>query len=285
MTYFKAYQHLVESIKPTHGETEAQSIARIVIQDAFGQKSIHSEKSLTEDQENEIAEIITRINKNEPVQYIIGRAHFYGFYFRVTPDVLIPRQETEELVYWIKEEAEQNYGIIPSNLLDIGTGSGCIPITLAKLIESNWDIHALDVSTKALEIAKENAQLLKTSVQFHELDILSVETQKVLPDFDVIVSNPPYITFSEKDQVDKSVWENEPHLALFVDGENALQFYNAIADFAKEKLKPNGLLFFECNVNTAQNVKQLLMDKGFENVELRKDINGNDRMIKAGKPN
>ncbi|MEL7123492.1 MAG: peptide chain release factor N(5)-glutamine methyltransferase, partial [Bacteroidota bacterium] len=252
--------------------------------DAFGQKNIHSEKSLTEDQEKRISEIIERINKNEPVQYIIGLAHFYGFYFRVTPDVLIPRQETEELVFWIKEVAEQHYGIRKASLLDIGTGSGCIPITLAKVLQSNWDIHALDVSKEALDVAIENAQQLKASVQFHELNILAEETKRALLDFDIIVSNPPYITFSEKDLVDQSVWENEPHLALFVEGEDPLQFYAVIVDFAKEKLKHNGFLFFECNVNTALKVKQLLIEKGFQNVELKKDINGNDRMIKAGKP-
>jgi len=229
---------------------------------------------------------LAKLKKEIPLQYIVGSTEFYGLPFKVNENVLIPRPETEELVNWIVKEVEikklKNEKLLVPNptitILDIGTGSGCIAITLAKNLV-NDKVWALDVSKKALEIAQNNAKLNHVNVQFLNKDILNLK--KLPAKFDIIVSNPPYVRELEKEGIKKNVLENEPHLALFVKDNNPLLFYDKIADVAKKYLNPNGKLFFEINQYLGIKTLTLLKQKGFKNIELKKDIFGNDRMIKA----
>ena len=226
-----------------------------------------------------------------PIQYIIEKTEFYGLPFKVNHNVLIPRPETEELVDWIISSAPLNKQL---TILDIGTGSGCIPIALAKNLP-NATVYALDISAEALKIAKTNAINNKVNVHFIEADILKIDSLKnvfvnttdqtensTLPKFDIIVSNPPYVRELEKEQMQNNVLEHEPHLALFVDNNNPLLFYNKIADLAKDQLSESGNLYFEINQYLGKETTALLTSKKFKNTELKKDMFGEDRMLKAG---
>ena len=224
--------------------------------------------------------IVKRLQKEEPIQYIIGSTEFYGLPFLVDKNTLIPRTETEELVSWVLDEIKvlTNNKITELSILDIGTGTGCIPISLAKNLTS-LNISAIDISPEALIIAKQNAILNKVTIEFIELDILNAES---LPqEYDVIISNPPYVRELEKEEIKNNVLENEPHLALFVADENPLIFYNKIADLAKQQLSINGMLFFEINQYLGKETVNMLVKKGFKNIQLKKDLFGNDRMIKC----
>ena len=229
---------------------------------------------LSDNEKQKITHIVNRLNDNEPIQYVLGESEFYGLNFKLNSSVLIPRPETEELVEWILLETKK----ATPHILDIGTGSGCIPIALAKHLH-DATIEAWDVSDKALDMAKENALINNVSVQFQHVDVL--KHQDYNKKYDVIVSNPPYITESEKDIMDKNVLDFEPNVALFVPNEDALIFYHRIAAIAKEQLNHEGMLYFEINQSKGPEVQQLLKDKGFVNVELKKDMSGNYRMIRA----
>ena len=222
---------------------------------------------------------LEQLKKDMPIQYILGTTEFHGLNFNVNESVLIPRPETEELVNWIlKVIQEKNLNKKELKILDIGTGSGCIPITLAKNI-SNSNIWALDLSKKALKIAKSNAELNQVNITFLEKDIL--KTSDLKEQFDIIVSNPPYVTHLEKKLMQKNVLSHEPHLALFVEDDEPLIFYDKIADIALKNLKPHGYLFFEINQAFGKETMQLLKEKNFKNIELKKDVFGVDRMIKC----
>lgn len=220
---------------------------------------------------------IDRLKAHEPIQYIIGDTEFHGLTFKVSPSVLIPRPETEELVAWIIDEHKTKQQI---SILDIGTGSGCIAITLAKHLP-NTKVYALDVSLNALSLAKENALINDVRVEFIEADILDWDFGDLK--FDVIVSNPPYVRELEKEDMSVNVLDHEPHLALFVKDDDALLFYRTITEVANKILKPNGQLYFEINESLGKDTNDLLSDSGFSNVELKKDIFEKDRMIKAVK--
>ena len=220
-----------------------------------------------------------RLKKEEPIQYIIGKTEFYGLSFLVDENTLIPRPETEELVEWIIHEVnKKNLNTKNISILDIGTGTGCIPISLAKNV-SFANISAIDVSKNALKIAKKNALKNNVAINFEEIDIL--QTEKLSTKYDIIISNPPYIRELEKKEIQNNVLENEPHLALFVSNEDPLIFYNKIAGLAINHLTENGLLFFEINQYLASKTIDLLKEKGFTSIELKKDFSGNDRMIKC----
>lgn len=221
---------------------------------------------------------LERLKNEEPIQYIIGTTEFYGFPFLVDKNTLIPRPETEELVEWILLEVEKIKNPKPLHLLDIGTGTGCIPISLAKNLPTA-NISAIDVSTNALKIASKNAKENNVNVDFIEIDIL--ETETLNKQFGIIISNPPYVRELEKVEIQNNVLQNEPHLALFVSDDNPLIFYNKIADLAKQHLTKDGLLFFEINQYLGEETVKILSEKGFKNIELRKDMSGNDRMIRA----
>lgn len=234
-----------------------------------------SEPIPTEKRE-EIKKIVEKLKQHQPIQYIIGEAHFYGLKFKVTPAVLIPRPETEELVDWILKSNKLPF---PS-ILDIGTGSGCIPVTLKKELPEST-VSAIDISTQALEIATSNAENNSVAVKYIHSNILEWEKTEWPSKYDIIVSNPPYVRELEKKQMERNVLDHEPHLALFVDNDNALVFYRRIVDFAQKHLNLGGQLFFEINEALGQQMIQLMEDNGFSEIELRKDLQGKDRMIRG----
>nr|WP_315148433.1 peptide chain release factor N(5)-glutamine methyltransferase [uncultured Flavobacterium sp.] len=222
--------------------------------------------------------ILEDLKKEIPIQYLLGKTSFYGLVFDVNKDVLIPRPETEELVEWIIESQKSETGVENFKILDIGTGSGCIAISLAKNIP-NAQVFAIDISEKALATAQKNADINEVNVIFLLKNIL--ETDDLEQKFDIIVSNPPYVRELEKLEIKKNVLHNEPHLALFVDDNDALIFYRKIAELAQKCLSPNGQLFFEINQYLGKEMVELLENMNFKNIELRKDIYGNDRMIRS----
>ena len=214
--------------------------------------------------------VVSRLQKFEPLQYILGECEFYGLSFKVSPSCLIPRPETEELVHWI---LQHNF----TKALDIGTGSACIPIALAKHKEAQ--ITALDISSDALSIARENAKKNTVNIHFIEHDIFNDIELKT--SFDLIVSNPPYVLESEKSLMNNNVLDYEPHLALFVSDNEALVYYKRIIDFSKVHLQREGLLFLEINEQKSVEIKELLENNGFKNVLIKKDMQGKNRMVKA----
>ncbi|WP_372802536.1 peptide chain release factor N(5)-glutamine methyltransferase [Lutibacter sp.] len=221
---------------------------------------------------------LTTLKKHIPIQYIIGETEFFGSPFKVTNEVLIPRPETEELVHWIIKDHLDKVQNSKLKILDIGTGSGCIAVSLAKNLP-NTSVYALDISKEALKVAEENSLKNNVAIQFITEDILSLK--KLPHQFDIIVSNPPYVRELEKNQMQQNVLGNEPHLALFVKDENPLVFYDKIADLAKIHLKKNGTLYFEINQYLGEETVQLLHQKGFKEIQLKKDIFEVNRMIKA----
>jgi release factor glutamine methyltransferase len=221
---------------------------------------------------------ILRLQKQEPIQYILGETEFYGFPIKVTPDTLIPRPETEELVKWVIGDAQLLKPEETKAVLDIGTGSGCIAIAVAKHLP-NTRVTAIDISEKALTVAKENAPLNGVSIQFEQQDILSCN---ILSDnYDIIISNPPYVRESEKEKMQQNVLAYEPASALFVKDEDPLLFYRKIAAFAKIHLTPRGNLYLEINEYLSKKLTAMLKSMGFKQVEVRKDLFGKDRMIKC----
>ena len=238
---------------------------------------LQKEFELSEAQIISYTSALENLSKGQPLQYIVGKTFFYGREFLVNSKVLIPRPETEELCQWIIEDTQLNN---PS-ILDIGCGSGNIPITLEQEIK-NSNVFAIDISTDALGVAQENSKLNNSNVQFEQMDILNWRnTNKFLKNkFDVIVSNPPYILEEEKILMRKNVLDFEPHVALFVK-QNPMLFYDTIAEFAKKHLNRNGKLFFEINENYYAECKNTLLKMNFVNIELRKDFGGKFRMIKG----
>jgi len=222
--------------------------------------------------------ILEQLKLEIPVQYLLGKTSFYGLDFEVNSDVLIPRPETEELVEWIISNNQTHKSTNPLRILDIGTGSGCIAIALAKNIQ-NSKVHAFDISEKALATAIKNAAINEVNITFLLKNIL--ETEDLEQQFDIIVSNPPYVRELEKQEIKKNVLDNEPHLALFVEDNDALLFYRKIAELAQKNLTQNGQLYFEINQYLGNEMIELLEKMNFKNIELRKDIYGNDRMIRG----
>ena len=256
-------------------EREIISLAYISIDFLLGYNRsdciIHSDKDITSEVSDRIKQIIADLKTNKPIQHIIGETEFYELKFKVNEHTLIPRPETEELVKWILQHEF-------TSALDIGTGSGCIAIALRK--NKNAEILAIDVSKSALLLAKENAKINEVEINFLLQDILKTT---VLPKVDVIVSNPPYVLDKEKETMLDNVLNNEPNLALFVPNNNPLLFYKKIAELAFTSLSKNGLLFFEINERFGKQTVDILNAIGFVDIELKKDINEKDRMIKATK--
>jgi release factor glutamine methyltransferase len=273
-----------EALSAIYPKTEIDSFFFILMEEKLNLQRIDTvlkpDYLITEKNLIDLKTIVKRLQKEEPIQYIIGTTEFYGLPFLVDKNTLIPRPETEELVTWVLDEIKvlTNNKITELSILDIGTGTGCIPISLAKNLTS-LNISAIDISPEALLIAEQNAILNKVTIAFIELDILGA---KSLPQkYDVIISNPPYVRELEKEEIKNNVLENEPHLALFVADENPLIFYNKIADLAKQQLSKNGMLFFEINQYLGKETVSMLAEKGFKNIQLKKDLFGNDRMIKC----
>ncbi len=273
-----------DKLSELYPQTEIDSFFFLLIEEYLGFERIDtvlkSAFEISQEQFNLLESATNKLQKEEPIQYILGKTEFYGLPFFVNEHVLIPRPETEELIEWIIEKVTSTSLSDQNNILDIGTGSGCIPITLKKKL-SKANITSIDVSEIAIEVAIKNAELNNVEINFIHQNILN--TSELHKKFDLIVSNPPYVRELEKDEIKNNVLENEPHLALFVEDHNPLLFYDKIADLAKEFLLENGLLFFEINQYLAKETVELLEAKGYKNIELRKDLFGNDRMILAHK--
>lgn len=274
--------HFITALTPIYDAGEAESFFYLILEEKQNLRRI--DLALTPDlifSDEDILEwdfIFEQLKLEIPIQYVLGKTSFYGLDLEVNPAVLIPRQETEELVDWIISTAKLENSDRPLRILDIGTGSGCIAISLAKNIK-NATVFAIDVSEDALATAKKNSLSNDVSITFICQDIL--ETVNLQEQFDIIVSNPPYVRNLEKDEIKKNVLDNEPHLALFVADNDALIFYKKIAQLSLKNLLHGGLLYFEINQYLGKEMTELLKNLNFKSVELRKDIYGNDRMTKA----
>ncbi len=277
MNDYNFHRKLWERLVPLYGEREAIAITYYVLEVRFGLTKTDvlcgKISSLTDNDRSELEKIFFRLAKSEPVQYVLGSADFCGRQFKVRPGVLIPRPETAELCGIIKSECS---GIEHPKILDIGTGSGCIAITLALDITGS-DVHAWDISPEALDVAKENAAQLGANISFKQCDILSVSPSSER--WNVIVSNPPYICNKEKTEMNRNVIDHEPHSALFVPDDDPLLFYRAIARYASITLNPDGLLFFEINPLYADETADVLQQNGVKNVMIKDDVFGKKRFI------
>lgn len=222
---------------------------------------------------------LLRLRRYEPIQYIVGETEFYGLPIKVNNYTLIPRPETEELVSWVLDEISASSDAAENKtILDIGTGSGCIAISVAKHIK-NANVSAIDISEEALKIARYNAEINAVNVSFLKTDVLKANSLK--QNFDIIISNPPYVRELEKEQMQENVLKFEPNTALYVKNEDPLLFYRVISILAKKHLKPGGKLFFEINEYLSEELAALLKSKGFKDIEVKQDIFGKDRMVKC----
>lgn len=268
------FQQLLLQIDLPEPADEVKSILHLLFEKEFGlnQKDILAEKDIASFDQEKIETFVQRINRQEPIQYILQEAEFYGRKFLVNPAVLIPRPETELIIELAKAEK-----ILPSSLLDIGTGSGCLAISLALEIP-NSQVTALDISTEALTVAKENADRLGASIQFLQADVLNDPLP--LKNLDLIVSNPPYVMEKERQQMSRNVLVYEPAIALFVPDANPLLFYCAIAKRGREMLRSKGVVLVEINERLGKETKQVFQEEGYLADEIT-DINGKDRVIRA----
>ncbi|WP_299289210.1 peptide chain release factor N(5)-glutamine methyltransferase [uncultured Mucilaginibacter sp.] len=289
---------LKENLKSVYASEELDPIVFLVLHSITKlpptQLRAFPEKQLSEAQTQMLLLSAQKLQTGMPVQYLLGETEFFGLKFEINPSVLIPRPETEELVAWVMEEKGSLSGdkrsgergklkaesLMPKAILDIGTGSGCIPISIKK----NWseaEVFALDISAEALQTAQKNASLNQVEVHFFQQDILNFIPVKEASCYSIIVSNPPYITPKEQLQMHHNVLAFEPHLALFVPENDPLLFYRVIAGYASFALQKNGLLFFEVNEKYGKQVFELLKGENFIDIEIRKDLSGKDRMVRA----
>ena len=289
--------HFNSELSDHYPKTEIQSFLSIILEEFLGFQRIHlvtkADYEIDTNNLEMLHKVVERLKHQEPIQYILGKTEFYGLPFLVNENVLIPRPETEELVEWILLEVGKLQRVRGSkvqsdalsgveewkvSILDIGTGSGCIPIALKKHL-LNADILAIDVSKEALKVAQKNTEMNGVEIQFIEKNIL--ETNHLSQKYDIIVSNPPYVRELEKAKIKPNVLDNEPHLALFVEDHDPLIFYRKIAELAKDHLTENGMLFFEIKQYLGKEMLEMMHLLEFQNVLLKKDLFGNDRMIKA----
>jgi release factor glutamine methyltransferase len=276
-------QAMKHQLSNVYDALELNSIVNILIEEVTGwdalHQNIHKNDALEQSHTDQLTQYVEKLLTGKPLQYIIGKAWFMGKAFMVNEAVLIPRPETEELVEWIVEYAQ----IINKTLsiLDIGTGSGCIPISLKQAIP-NASITAIDISKEAIAVAQQNAATYNTNIEWIELDILL--TKQLKDQYDIIVSNPPYIPLREKPNMQPQVIDHEPAIALFVPDQYPLIFYSKIAHIGKSALKPNGQLFFEIHYDQGEAIMALLNEMGYH-AELRQDIYGKDRMVRASLKN
>tara|TARA_R110000765_G_scaffold212007_2_gene317077 strand:- start:12004 stop:12852 length:849 start_codon:yes stop_codon:yes gene_type:complete len=262
-----------------YGKEEVSSFFNLLIEHYFDLErfvlTIQPELGIDKKQETIIFNALSELKLEHPIQHIIGSSHFMDMDFKVNSYVLIPRPETEELVRWILEDNEKNERAL--TILDMGTGSGCIPISLSKYLP-NSNVFALDVSLDAIEVAQENNITHRTKVEFFQADILNLNLKYT---YDIIVSNPPYVRELEKADMQKNVIDHEPGIALFVPDEDPLKFYRAIVNFAAKHLNDKGSLYLEINQYLGKEMKELLKKYEFHTIELKQDMYGNDRMLKG----
>ena len=269
------------ALREHYPDSEALALAKMLLVEAFGFSTLElyggKDKEISGKRLDVLNEMIARLKKNEPIQYVIGMEVFCGWTFEVNENVLIPRPETQELVRWIEADWKSD---APCRILDVGTGSGCIAISLSKLLEGA-EVEAWDISEGALRVARRNADRNEAQVLFRRVDVLKVCTEDCR--YDVIVSNPPYITESEKQDMEANVLDWEPYTALFVPDADPLLFYRRIAELGVSMLNEGGALYFEINRAYGEETVRMLEGLGYKQIELRKDNWGNDRMIKANR--
>jgi len=269
------------ALREHYPDSEALALAKMLLVEAFGFSTLElyggKDKEISGKRLDVLNEMIARLKKNEPIQYVIGAEVFCGWTFEVNENVLIPRPETQELVRWIEADWKSD---APCRILDVGTGSGCIAISLSKLLEGA-EVEAWDISEGALRVARRNADRNEAQVFFRWVDVLKACTEDCR--YDVIVSNPPYITESEKQDMEANVLDWEPHTALFVPDADPLLFYRRIAELGVSMLNEGGALYFEINRAYGEETVRMLEGLGYKQIELRKDNWGNDRMIKANR--
>lgn len=274
------YKQVTNNLLAFYPLAEAQAMARLLIEKATGIRAhdaISDPKLLLSISQNLlIDQFVDELKLQKPIQYILGETEFFGIRFKVNPSVLIPRPETEELVEWILANDKTGFPCI----LDIGTGSGCIAIALANKLPAA-KVFAIDISAEAIAIAKENSMNANTSISFTQADVLALPKELKGSPFDVIVSNPPYVRESEKNMMQPNVLNNEPKTALFVSDSNPLVFYTAIAKAAKANLKPYGWVYCEINEALGNETADVFSKMGFVAIDIKKDINGKDRFIRA----
>jgi release factor glutamine methyltransferase len=285
LTIKKYRQYFINSLEDLYSIEELQSIFYLLAEKLLHLSRIdialQLDDTLTSDEEINFNQAIDRLKIYEPVQYILGETEFFGYPFLVNKQVLIPRPETEELVSWIIEDVDKK----ETTILDIGTGSGCIAISLAKKL-NNAVVSAIDISNKAIEVAKKNALINNVNVEYSSVDVLNFEDKLVLQDkwkskFDIIVSNPPYVRMQEKKLMQLNVIDHEPDIALFVEDDDPLLFYRRISELSRQYLKHNGTLYLEINEYLGVEMEKMLNEAGFKHVELKKDMFGKNRMIKC----
>lgn len=278
MTTREAILLLRRELSTSYDIHEIEGMTRVIFEEVLLWKPVdivmRDGEQLPQFFDQRLTNIIGRLKQEEPLQYILGKARFHGHSFAVTPAVLIPRPETEQLVDMIVDQNPDS----DLQVLDIGTGSGCIAISLARALKFA-QVTATDISPRALEVARANAAALKTRVRLLEQDILTCRAPSQL--WDIIVSNPPYITEREKASMDRNVLDYEPHSALFVPDEDPMLFYRPIAAYARRALKNGGRLYLEINRAMAQQVCDTLRKSGLSNIQIYNDFNGNNRFITA----
>ncbi len=284
MTIQQGTKALMKELSAIYDEREATAITDWVFEYLTSwrrlDRVINKDAELSSEKINQLNRITNELMQHKPVQYVLNEAWFDGMKLYVDENVLIPRPETEELVDWALQEVDGSKLTVDGRkiqVLDVGTGSGCIPIAIKKK-QPSWEVYACDVSDGALRVAKRNASEQNVDIKFTQLNFLDEDERSSLPIFDLIISNPPYIAVGEKVTIDKHVVEYEPHLALFVPDEDSLVFYNHLADFGQSHLTPDGFMMMEMHYAQADALKNLFRQKGYE-AEVRKDMHGNNRMI------
>ncbi len=275
--------HFIQEISPLLYETnEAESLFFMILDYRFNISRadyiIHKKEFPKAEHLESLESILKELKKERPIQHILNKAFCYECEFEVNPSVLIPRQETEELIHLILNRHSDT----KLNILDIGTGSGCIAINLKKQ-RPDWQVQAFDISEQALEVAQRNAHSNQTDIHFKTINILDQQNWSLIPNssLDLVISNPPYVMMKEKQKMRNNVLLHDPHLALFVEDDNPLIFYEKISDFACLKLKPHSWIYFEINEQLGQETLNLLTQKGFTKASLLQDMQGKDRMVYA----
>lgn len=274
-------QYIEKELTGLYPKTEVKAFVRLILEQvcslSYTDQILLREQKLDKRHKKSVSEVVKRLKNFEPIQYILGETEFFGLKLLVNPAVLIPRPETEELIYWI---LENEWPPRPA-VIDIGTGSGCIALALKKSF-TEADVLAVDFSQKALQVASENSKKNSLELDFFQADLLQWQDFE-WGNYNLIVSNPPYVRESEKAAMFPNVLKHEPEEALFVSDKNPLVFYRRITEFAQNHLSENGWLYFEINENFGKEMMQLLSNKGFREIEIKKDLFGKDRMIRGQK--
>jgi release factor glutamine methyltransferase len=284
MTIHDAGRRLLFQLYEIYDNREAANIADLVMENVTGwsriDRVVNRDVKISEPMFKLLERYADELLTRRPVQYVLNESHFLGMKMYVDENVLIPRPETEELVQWMVNELKKNNDC--KTILDVGTGSGCIAIAVKKNIE-NAQVYGMDVSEGALRVAQRNASQNGADVQFILSDILDEKSWDALPRFDAIVSNPPYIPLHDKEKMSDNVVSYEPHIALFVPDSDATLFYDAIARFGQEKLEPAGKIFVELHEELSEAVRQVFARHGFKSIEIKKDMQGKNRMLRASR--